>query len=304
LKTKWKVTLGVTSVLVVAGGILGAVQYGKRGIVTVQTGRVVKQDLTALVTASGEIKPRNYINIGTNAVSPSRITDILVVEGQQVRRGQLLARLEAVQPQAEVAAQVAQLSSSEAESAAAEASLRAADDGIATAEASVARAKADLERAQTIFSRTEQLQKEKLVAQQEYDQRKAELDSQRAALQEAEARLQQTRAQRSQLMSSLSAAQKRINVAAANLNRAKDVLQRTMAVSPIDGMVTNLPVRVGETVVPGIQNSPSSLIMTIADMSLITAEVKVDETDIVNVRLDQDADITIDAIPNRTFKGA
>jgi HlyD family secretion protein len=68
-------------------------------------------------------------------------------------------------------------------------------------------------------------------------------------------------------------------------------------------MVTNLPVRVGETVVPGIQNSPSSLIMTIADMSLITAEVKVDETDIVNVKLEQEAEITIDAIPNRTFKG-
>jgi HlyD family secretion protein len=68
-------------------------------------------------------------------------------------------------------------------------------------------------------------------------------------------------------------------------------------------MVTNLPVRVGETVVPGIQNSPASLIMTIADMSLITAEVKVDETDIVNVKMDQGADVTIDAIPNRTFKG-
>ena len=61
--------------------------------------------------------------------------------------------------------------------------------------------------------------------------------------------------------------------------------------------------RVGETVVPGIQNSPASTIMTIADMSLITAEVKVDETDIVNVKLDQPADITIDAIPNKTFKG-
>ena len=73
--------------------------------------------------------------------------------------------------------------------------------------------------------------------------------------------------------------------------------------SPIDGVVTNLPVRVGETVVPGIQNSPTSTIMTIADMSLITAEVKVDETDIVNVKLGQPADITIDAIPNRTFKG-
>ena len=73
--------------------------------------------------------------------------------------------------------------------------------------------------------------------------------------------------------------------------------------SPIDGVVTNLPVRVGETVVPGIQNSPASTIMTVADMSLITAEVKVDETDIVNVKLGQTADITIDAMPNRTFKG-
>jgi HlyD family secretion protein len=71
----------------------------------------------------------------------------------------------------------------------------------------------------------------------------------------------------------------------------------------LDGVVTNLPVRVGETVVPGIQNSSASLIMTIADMSLITAEVKVDETDIVNMKLDQVAEITIDAIPNKTFKG-
>ena len=91
--------------------------------------------------------------------------------------------------------------------------------------------------------------------------------------------------------------------AAANLQRARDVLQRTYAISPIDGVVTNLPVRVGETVVPGIQNSPSSLIMTIADMSLITAEVMVDETDIVNVKLHQVADISIDAFPERTFKG-
>jgi len=73
--------------------------------------------------------------------------------------------------------------------------------------------------------------------------------------------------------------------------------------SPIDGVVTNLPVRVGETVVPGIQNSPTSTIMTVADVSLITAEVKVDETDIVNVKLGQQGDISIDAIPNRTFKG-
>jgi HlyD family secretion protein len=81
------------------------------------------------------------------------------------------------------------------------------------------------------------------------------------------------------------------------------VFEKSYSVSPLDGVVTNLPVRVGETVVPGIQNSSASLIMTIADMSLITAEVKVDETDIVNMKLDQLAEITIDAIPNKTFKG-
>jgi len=303
LRTKWKVILGLTSVLVAGGGGLGAYKYSQRGIVDIQTGRVARQDLTSLVTASGEIKPRNYINIGTNAMVPSRIIEILVVEGDQVKKGQLLAKLESVQPEAEVAAQRASLSSSEAESAASEASLKAADENIATATASVERAKAELERARINFARTEKLWSEKLIARQEYDQRQIELEAQRAALREAEARLQQARAQRMQLASSLAAAQKRVNLAAANLKRAQDVLQRTMAVSPIDGMVTNLPVRVGETVVPGIQNSSASLIMTIADMSLITAEVKVDETDIVNVKLDQEADITIDAIPGKTFKG-
>jgi len=303
LKTKWKVILGLTSVLVAGGGGFGAYKYTQRGIVDIQTGRVSRQDLTSLVTASGEIKPRNYINIGTNAIAPSRITDILVLEGQQVKKGQLLAKLESVQPEAEVAAQRASLSSSEAESAASEASLKAADENIATAQASVERARAELERARINFARTEKLWAEKLVARQEFDQRKIELEAQAAALREAEARLQQVRAQRAQLASSLAAAQKRVNLAAANLKRAQDVLQRTMSVSPIDGMVTNLPVRVGETVVPGIQNSSASLIMTIADMSLITAEVKVDETDIVNVKLDQEADITIDAIPGKTFKG-
>jgi len=87
------------------------------------------------------------------------------------------------------------------------------------------------------------------------------------------------------------------------LVRFNDLLEKHNSYAPLDGVVTNLPVRVGETVVPGVQNSAASTIMTIADMSLITAEVKVDETDIVNVKLDQAADITIDAIPNKVFKG-
>jgi len=89
----------------------------------------------------------------------------------------------------------------------------------------------------------------------------------------------------------------------ANLTRVTDVLSKTEYAAPFDGVITNLPVREGETVVIGIQNAPGSTLMTIADTSVITAEVKVDETDIVNVKLGQPAEVTIDAIPKQKFKG-
>jgi HlyD family secretion protein len=101
----------------------------------------------------------------------------------------------------------------------------------------------------------------------------------------------------------LASAQGRITENQANLRRVSDVLDKTYYYAPFNGLVTNLPVREGETVVIGIQNSPGSTLMTIADMSIITAEVKVDETDIVNVQLGQPAEVTIDAIPNKSFKG-
>jgi HlyD family secretion protein len=89
----------------------------------------------------------------------------------------------------------------------------------------------------------------------------------------------------------------------ATLRANQDMLNRTISVAPFDGVVTNEPVREGETVVEGIQNTEGSTLMTIADMSVVTAEVKVDETDIVNVRLGQPAEITVDALPNKVFKG-
>jgi len=87
------------------------------------------------------------------------------------------------------------------------------------------------------------------------------------------------------------------------LVRSRDVLQKTEYAAPFDGVITNLPVRQGETVVIGIQNAPGSTLMTLADMSVITAEVKVDETDIVNVKLGQPAEVTIDAMPKKVFHG-
>ncbi len=303
MKRKWKIWIIVIGLIVVAGGVAAGVKYSQRDIVAVQTGRVMRQDVTSLVTASGEIKPKNYINIGTNTLMPSRITALLVKEGDHVRKGQLLARLESVQPEADVAAQRATVSSAEADSAAAEASLKASDENLLSAQATVDRAKADLEQARLNYGRGQELFQEKLIAKQDFDQRRTDFDGRRAALREAEARVAQAKAQRQQAASQLAAAERRVAQAKAQLVRAADVLAHTYAVAPLDGVVTNLPVRTGETVVPGIENSPASLIMTIADMSLITAEVKVDETDIVNVALNQPANIAIDAIPNKTFQG-
>jgi len=301
VKRKWKILLAVVGLLVLTGGVLGAIRYNQRGIVTVQTGRSSRQDLTAIVTASGEIKPRNYINIGSEAFG--RITSIYVKEGDRVKRGQVLARIDSIQADADTNAQRAAVRSAEADSAAAEASLKAADDNIANAQATLDRSKADLQRIRTQFDRTERLWKNKLVAQQDYDQRKAELDAQIAAVRESETRVAQAQGQKQQLSAQLNATQRRVTQSEANLRRFDDVLDKHNVKAPLDGVVTNLPVRVGETMVVGVQNQPGSTIMTIADMSIITAEIKVDETDIVNVKLDQQADVTIDAIPGKTFKG-
>lgn len=301
MKTKWKWALGIGVVLVGGIGAAVAVKMRQSGVVSVQTGRVMRQDLVSLVTASGEIKPRNYVNISANVMG--RLTEIKVKEGDRVHRNQVLARLESIQAEADVQAQQAALNSAMAESNASEAGLKAMDENLRTAQAAVDRARAELERARLDYQRADQLLKEKLIAKQDYDSRKAQYDSLQASLREAEARLAQMKAQRDQTAAQLAASQRRVSQAQAALSRVRDVLQKHDAITPIDGIVTNLPVRVGETVVPGVQNSAASLIMTIADMNVITAEVKVDETDIVNVKLDQVADVTIDAIPNKTFKG-
>jgi len=301
VKRKWKILITLLAVLIAAVGVYASTVYSKRGVVTVQTGQVVRQDLTSLVTASGEIKPKDYHNIGANAAG--QLTEILVKEGDRVRKGQLLAKIEDIQPEADVNAQKASLSSAEANSSAAEAGLKAADENVGTMQAALEKDRADLDRMKSELDRTQSLFNEKLAAKQDLDLKKFTFEAQQAAIRESQARVAQAKVQREQYAAQLSAAQRGIAQAKAVLVRFDDILRKHNAYSPIDGVVTNLPVRMGESVVQGIQSSPGSTIMTIADMSLITAEVKVDETDIVNIKLNQTADITIDAIPNKTFKG-
>jgi len=301
VKTKWKVIITLTAVVIAAVGVYASTAYSKRGVVTVQTGKVVRGDLASVVTASGEIKPKNYINIGANA--GGIITSLPVKEGDHVRKGQLLARLEDVQPEADVKSSEAGVASAEADSGASEAGVKAADENLKTMQAAIEKDKADLARMKSDLDRAQSLYDEKLLAKQDFELRKFTYEAQQAAVRESEARLVQARAQREQYAAQLMSSQKRIAQARAGLTRVNDILHKHSSFAPLDGVVTNLPVRVGESVVPGLQNQTGTLIMTIADMSLITAEVKVDETDIVNIKLGQPVDVTIDAIPNKTFKG-
>ncbi len=284
----WKKVGIIAGAVIVLGSVVGFTVYqSRKNVVAVQSGRVVREDLASVVTASGEVNPKTYVNIGANAFG--KITHLYVKEGDKVKRGQLLAQIENVQPAADVSAMQASLQAAHGDAAAADAAYH-------TAVADLARAKADAEQKKLDYERAQGLFKDQLISKQDYDARKAAWEASASGLVQAQARIVQTKAQQD-------ASHDRVKQAAANLTHASDVLQKTIYTAPFEGTITNLPVREGETVVIGIQNQPGSTLMTLADMSVITAEVKVDETDIVSVKLGQPAAVTIDAIPNKVFKG-
>jgi HlyD family secretion protein len=287
MKTWQKVLIGVGAVLVLGGITWFSVYQVNKGVITVQTGRVVKEDLTSIVTASGEIRPKNYTNVLGEGIG--KITDIVVKEGDHVKKGDILLHLENIQPGADVQAQQAAIAASEA-------GMHASSASYDSAVATLAQRQADLEKAKFDWERSQKLYEEQLIAKSEYDANKATYDSAVAAINASKAQVEQTRAAREQ-------ARFNLEEATAVLRHQKDVLRKTTYVAPIDGIVSYIAVRVGENVVPGIQNAEGSFLMTISDMSIVTAEVKVDETDITNVRDGDQADVTIDAIPGRAFKG-
>jgi HlyD family secretion protein len=287
MKTWNKILIGVGAALALVIIVSVTVYQSRKNLVTVQTGKVQKQNLASVVSASGEIKPKTYVNIGANAFG--KIIKLHVKEGDHVKKGQLLAQLENVQSSADVNATRASLQAAETDAVAGDAALN-------TALADLNRAKSDAEHAKLDWDRAQGLYNAALIAKQDYDVKKAAWESAVAGLAQAQAKVAQAKAQKDSM-------DKHITQNQANLTRVADVLQKTTYEAPFDGIITNLPVREGETVVIGIQNSPGSTLMTLADMSVITSEVKVDETDIVNVHLGQPAEVTIDAIPRKIFHG-
>lgn len=282
-----KVAIGAVAAVVLLAIVLVSVYEVNKGVVTVQTGQVVRQNLTSLVTASGEIRPKNFTNVLGEGFG--KITDIAVKEGDHVRVGDVLLHIDSIQPAADVQAQTANLAGSEAASKASTASYQAAVATLAQRQADLDKAKLDWQRSQSLFQN-------ELISKSDNDASHATYDAAVAGVKAAQAQVAQTRAASEQ--STLMVQQSR-----AVLAHQADILRKTTYRAPIDGIVSFIAVRVGENVVPGIQNAEGSFLMTISDMSIVTSEVKVDETDISSVKNGQTADVTVDALPNTTLHG-
>jgi len=283
-----KKILLIVLAVVVAAALVGVMVYKQQsGYTKVLTAKLARQDLSTIVSGTGQIKPKTYVNLGATAMG--RITHLYVKEGDHVKKGQLVATVENVAQEASVRGQ-------EAAIAAAHTDIQSYVAAEKTAEANVQHSQADLEQKKLDWDRAQGLYRAGIMAKQDFDAKKAAYDLAVATLAQTEASLHQAKA-------NTASQHAHLRTQEATLRSNQNSLELTKAIAPFDGIVTNQPVREGETVVEGIQNTEGSTFMTIADMSVITAEVKVDETDIVNVKLGQPADVTVDAIPGKVFKG-
>ena len=282
-----KILLIILAVVVTAGLVAAFIYKQQSGFTKVLTAKIVKQDLSTVVSGTGQIRSKYYVNLGATAMG--RITHLYVKEGERVKKGETVATIEHVQQEASVEGQQAAISAARTDIA----SYIAAEK---TSEANLDHASADLEQKKLDWDRAQALYKDGILAKQDFDAKKAAYDLDVASVAQAVAQLNQAKAQ-------TDSARGHMATAEATLRGDQNILDLTSAIAPFDGVVTNEPMREGETVVEGIQNTEGSTIMTIADMSVVTAEVKVDETDIVNIQMGQPAEVTVDALPGKVFKG-
>src|SRR5207237_9245529 len=151
MTTKKKVLLAAVVAVVISSTVGYSIVARNRGIVGVQAGRVVRQDLTQTVSANGEIKPKKYVNVSSNMMG--RIVRLPVKEGDRVREGNLLVQLESIQSEADVRSAEASLDAAQAEVEGMSASIRSAEAAITSGKAEITRAEADLARSKQAFER-------------------------------------------------------------------------------------------------------------------------------------------------------
>ncbi len=264
----------VIGVVLVGAAVVFANFYFKRDKgLTVTTEGIRARDLDAVVSASGKIQPKRLVNI--SADTPGRVVDLAVNEGDRIRKGQFLLQIDPKSLRTRVESNSA--------------SLRAAEQSLEQLRQGTETAKVQLQQAQQNLARQQDLWRQQLTTREALDKATNDVKAAESAVQERE---KQLRPQES-----------RIAQEHATLESARYDLSKVRIESPIEGIVTRRNIQEGETAITGTMNNPGTVLLTLADMSIIQAEVEVDETNIPHVQLGQHAKVSIDALPDRSFAG-
>ncbi len=270
-RKKW---FWIVLVLVIAGGGAAAA-FARRGDpgTTVTVEAIQKRDLEAIVSASGKIDPKKTVNI--SAQSMGRVTRLAVKEGDRVHAGQFLLQIDPVNAEAAVRRDVA--------------AVAGARTGLEQSKATLQSARAGLAVARQALKRQQELTAAGLTTRESLERAQADVEMRESEL---NARDQEIKNRETQL-----------NQQQAGLASSQHTLTQVRFEAPFDGIVTRRNIEEGENVMVGTMNNAGTVLLTVADMSVIEAEVEVDETDIPFVQLGQPATIKIDAIADKTFTG-
>ncbi len=257
---------------------LGAIAFAnlrfkRESGVTVNTEAIKKRRLEAIVSASGKIQPKRDVNISADTMG--RVTDLAVNEGDRVDKGQFLLQIDPRNLRTAVQRT--------------EASLAAARSTMQQLQLALESSRTSLKQAEDSLKRQQELWKGGLTTRETLEHAENDVKMKRADLNSQEQNVK-TQALRMQQES-------------ATAESARFDLSKVRIESPIEGIVTRRNIEEGETVVIGTMNNAGTVLLTIADMSVIQAEVEVDETDIPALSMGQPAKVTIDAMPGQTFTG-
>jgi len=273
MTTRKKVFIGVGAVVVAAGLAYANLAFKKTGGLAVTVEAVKQRDLEAVVSASGKIKAKRQVNISADRMG--RVVRLAVEEGDRVKAGQFLLQIDP--RMLKTAVQRGQ------------ANLDAQRQRLQSANVAIEGARVSLKQAQDNLKRQQDLWKDKLTT--------------REALEQAESSVSLRESDLKRLVSEAAAAEQQIQGNVADLASAQHDLSLVTVESPIDGIIVRRNIEEGETAVMGTMNQPGTVLLTVADMSVIEAEIEVDETDIPTVQFGQKAKVTIDAIPDKSFTG-
>ena len=326
LSRKKKIIIGVSVAAILAIVVIVSVYATRKEEPEVITVKLeTRPELRQTVTASGEVRPIRYIKLTSEV--PGRIEEIYVNAGDQVTKGKPLVRVDPTQLQSTQEAQWAATQASindvqnarNAVSAAqqalvvAESSVAAARQQVVAMQTNVDRAQVDLNTAQRELKRYTDLIEAGVSSRLEYDTARdrfetakisletarANLEAQKIAVREATERATQQKIAVKDAQTAIKSSEMRANQQSAMLRGQTSQRSKATQLSPLNGVVADIPTRVGEYAVAGLSTTP---LMTIADMSQINVEVNVDETEINNVEVGQQAKVKVDALGDKEIK--